>query len=266
MNVHVARKRFGQHFLRDSTIVQRIIDAFAPQSGDYVIEIGPGDGTLTRTLASRVARLHAIEIDRDLVARLDDELGDRTNVLIHQADALHFDLCQLASVGHKLRLIGNLPYNISTPLLFRLLAQSQCIRDMCFMLQKEVVERLAAAPGSKAYGRLSVMIQWRCRAQQLFTAPAAAFSPRPKVESMVVHLEPYVTPPIAVADESAFTRVVAAAFAVRRKTLRNALEGILGAEELRTAGIDPVRRGETLTVAEFAALGEALARKQARRE
>lgn len=266
MNVHVARKRFGQHFLRDVSIVQRIIDAFAPQSDDYVVEIGPGDGTLTRALAPRVARLHAIEIDHDLVARLDDELGDRTNVLIHQADALQFDLCQLASAGHKLRLIGNLPYNISTPLLFRLLAQSQCIQDMCFMLQKEVVERLTAGPGSKAYGRLSVMIQWRCRAQRLFTVPPAAFSPRPKVESMIVYLEPYVTPPIAVADEPAFTRVVAAAFAARRKTLRNALGGMLSAEELRATGIDPVRRGETLTLAEFAALGKALAHKEFRSE
>lgn len=266
MNVHVARKRFGQHFLRDTSIVQRILDAFAPQSSDCVVEIGPGDGTLTRALAPRVARLHAIEIDRDLVGRLNRELGDRTNVLIHQADALHFDLCQLAGATHKLRLIGNLPYNISTPLLFRLLAQSECIQDMFFMLQKEVVERLAAAPGSKAYGRLSVMIQWRCRTQRLFTVPPTAFRPRPKVESMIVHLEPYVTPPIAVADEPAFARVVVAAFAARRKTLRNALKGMLSVEELGAAGIDPMRRGETLTLAEFAALGKALARKEARSE
>ncbi len=231
-----------------------------------MVEIGPGDGALTRALAPRVARLHAIEIDRDLVARLDQQLGDQTNVVIHLADALQFDLCHLAGAGHKLRLIGNLPYNISTPLLFRLLAQSRCIQDMCFMLQKEVVERLTAAPGSKAYGRLSVMIQWRCRAQRLFTVPPAAFSPRPKVESMIVHLEPYLTPPIAVADEPAFTRIVAAAFAARRKTLRNALGGMLSAEELHAAGIDPSRRGETLTIAEFAALGEALANKEARSE
>jgi 16S rRNA (adenine1518-N6/adenine1519-N6)-dimethyltransferase len=266
MNVQVARKRFGQHFLRDTRIVQRIIDAFAPQSSDCVVEIGPGDGTLTRALAPRVARLYAIEIDRDLVARLGEQLGDQTNVVIHQADALHFDLCQLASAAHKLRLIGNLPYNISTPLLFRLLAQSECIQDMCFMLQKEVVERLTAAPGSKAYGRLSVMIQWRCHTQRLFAVPPAAFSPRPKVESMIVYLEPYVTPPIAVADEPTFTRVVAAAFAARRKTLRNALREMLSAEELRAAGIDPIRRGETLTVPEFAALGKALAHKEARSE
>lgn len=263
MNIHVARKRFGQHFLRDDTIVQRIIDAFAPQSRDHVVEIGPGDGTLTRALAPRVARLHAIEIDRDLVARLHEQLGEQLHVVIHEADALHFDLCQLASADHKLRLIGNLPYNISTPLLFRLLAQSQCIQDMCFMLQKEVVERLTAAPGNKAYGRLSAMIQWRCRTQRLFTVPAAAFSPRPKVESMIVYLEPYVTPPVTVADEPAFTRVVTAAFAARRKTLRNALGGMLSTEELRAVGIDPGRRGETLTVAEFAALGNALAHKEA---
>jgi 16S rRNA (adenine1518-N6/adenine1519-N6)-dimethyltransferase len=266
MSVHVARKRFGQHFLHDASIVQRIVDAFAPLAGDHVVEIGPGGGILTRALATRVARLHAIEIDRDLVARLEEELGDHTNVVVHQADALQFNLCQLASDTHKLRLIGNLPYNISTPLLFRLLAQTQCIEDLCFMLQKEVVDRLTAVPGSKAYGRLSVMIQWRCRTQRLFTVPPAAFSPRPKVDSMVVYLEPYRTPPVTVADEPTFARVVAAAFAARRKTLRNALAGMLSAEELRAAGIDPVRRGETLTLAEFAALGNAVAQKGTRSE
>ena len=264
MNLPVARKRFGQHFLHDANIVQRMIDAFAPQLIDHVVEIGPGHGVLTRALASRVARLHAIEIDRDLVAQLAAELGGHTNVLIHQADALQFNLCQLAGEGHKLRLIGNLPYNISTPLLFRLLAQSQCIQDMCFMLQKEVVERLTAAPNSKAYGRLSVMIQWRCRTQPLFTVSPAAFSPRPKVDSMIVYLEPYATPPIAVADEPTFARVVAAAFAARRKTLRNALAGMLDTDALRAAGIDPMRRGETLTIADFAALANALARKEVR--
>lgn len=266
MNVHVARKRFGQHFLRDANIVQRIINAFAPQPHDEVVEIGPGQGVLTRELAPRVGRLHAVEIDRDLAAALEHELGHWRNVTIHNADALDLEICPLTDAGRKLRLIGNLPYNISTPLLFRLLAQSRCVQDMCFMLQKEVVERLTAAPGTKAYGRLSVMIQWRCRAQPLFMVSPGAFRPPPKVDSMVVRLEPYAITPVAVADEAAFARVVVAAFAERRKTLRNALAGILSTEELRAAGIDPSRRGETLTLAEFATLGNTLVHKAARSE
>lgn len=262
MNAHLARKRFGQHFLRDATAVRRIVEAFAPQPHDDVVEIGPGDGVLTRELAPRVGRLHAVEIDRDLAAALEREFGPSPNVTIHNADALDFDICLLTDAGRKLRLIGNLPYNISTPLLFRLLAQSDCVQDMCFMLQKEVVERLTATPGTKAYGRLSVMIQWRCLAQPLFRVPAGAFRPAPKVDSMVVHLQPYATQALAVADESAFARVVVAAFAERRKTLRNALAGMLNTEELRAAGIDPMRRGETLTLAEFAALGDILAHRE----
>jgi 16S rRNA (adenine1518-N6/adenine1519-N6)-dimethyltransferase len=264
MKPQLIRKRFGQHFLRDVNTVHRIIDAFAPKADDYVLEIGPGDGVLTRELAPRVHRLHAIEIDRDLAAALKRELGDRAHVTIHNADALDFDIGPLVESGRKLRLIGNLPYNVSTPILFRLLGQMRHIRDMCFMLQKEVVERLTAAPGTKAYGRLSVMIQWRCRAQRLFPVPPGAFRPPPKVDSMVVRLEPYAIPPVAVVDEPVFASVVAAAFAARRKTLRNALAGMISSEELHAAGIDPVRRGETLTLAEFAALGNTLVEKQVR--
>jgi 16S rRNA (adenine1518-N6/adenine1519-N6)-dimethyltransferase len=264
MSPRPARKRFGQHFLRDAGTVRRIIDGFAPQTDDDVLEIGPGDGVLTRELAPRVHSLHAVEIDRDLAAALAQELGQLPNVIIHNADALDFEIGPLVEGGRKLRLIGNLPYNVSTPLLFRLLAQTRHIRDMCFMLQKEVVERLTATPGTKAYGRLSVMIQWRCHAQRLFTVPPGAFRPTPKVDSMVVRLEPYVKPPVAVADEPAFVRVIAAAFTARRKTLRNALSGLISSEELRAAGIDPVRRGETLTLAEFATLGNTLVEKEAR--
>lgn len=264
MNRHFARKRFGQHFLRDANTVRRIIDAFAPQADDDVVEIGPGDGVLTRQLAPRVRRLHAIEIDRDLAAALEGEFEQRPNVTIHNADALNVEIGPLVQRGRKLRLIGNLPYNVSTPMLFHLLGQMHHIRDMCFMLQKEVVERLTAVPGTKAYGRLSVMVQWRCRAQRLFLVAPGAFRPAPKVESMVVRLEPYTIPPVAVADEPAFTSVIAAAFAARRKTLRNALAGMISSEELSAAGIDPMRRGETLTLAEFAALGNTLVRKETR--
>lgn len=264
MSPRFARKRFGQHFLRDASAVRRIIDAFAPQPDDDVLEIGPGDGVLTRELAPRVHWLHAVEIDRDLAAALERELGLRPNVTIHNADALTFKIAPLVEGECKLRLIGNLPYNVSTPMLFHLLGQMRHIRDMCFMLQKEVVERLTAVPGTKAYGRLSVMIQWRCRTQRLFMVPPGAFRPPPKVDSMVVRLEPYAIPPVAVADEPAFANVIAAAFAARRKTLRNALAGMISSEELHAAGIDPVRRGETLTLAEFAALGNTLVRKENR--
>jgi 16S rRNA (adenine1518-N6/adenine1519-N6)-dimethyltransferase len=264
MNRHFARKRFGQHFLRDANTVRHIIDAFAPQADDDVLEIGPGDGVLTRQLAPRVRRLHAIEIDRDLAAALEDEFGQLPNVTIHNADALNVEIGPLVQRGRKLRLIGNLPYNVSTPILFHLLGQMRHIRDMCFMLQKEVVERLTAVPGTKVYGRLSVMVQWRCRAQRLFVVAPGAFRPIPKVESMVVRLEPYTIPPVAVADEPAFTSGIAAACAARRKTLRNALAGMISSEELSAAGIDPVRRGETLTLAEFAALGNTLVRKETR--
>ncbi len=266
MNSHLARKRFGQHFLRDANTVRRIIDAFAPQADDEVLEIGPGDGVLTRELAPRVHRLHAVEIDRDLAAALARELGHRSNVTIHNADALDFEIGPLVEGGRKLRLIGNLPYNVSTPILFHLLGQTRYIRDMCFMLQKEVVERVTASPGTKAYGRLSVMIQWRCRAQRLFRVSPNAFRPQPKVDSMVIRLEPYAMPPVAVIDEPAFASVVAAAFAARRKTLRNALSGMISSEELHAVGIDPMRRGETLTLAEFAALGNTLVQKQVRSE
>jgi len=268
------KKRFGQHFLHDRGIVQRILDAFAPQPGETLVEIGPGPGALTRPLLERGAPLHVVELDRDLAAQLRTEFApDR--LLVHEADALKFDFCALAPhtdvpvpratgsqerppPGGKLRLIGNLPYNISTPLLFRLLEQERCIHDMLFMLQKEVVDRMAAPPGGKDYGRLSVMIQWRLRVEKLFDVRPGAFTPPPKVDSSVVRLVPHTRPPIQVHDADAFARVVQAAFAQRRKTLRNNLKGLLAAGALEALGIDPQRRAETLTLAEFAALANAL--------
>jgi 16S rRNA (adenine1518-N6/adenine1519-N6)-dimethyltransferase len=284
------KKRFGQHFLHDHGVVQRILDAFDPQPGETLVEIGPGPGALTRPLLERGAPLHVVELDRDLAARLRSDFSPG-KLIVHEADALKFDFCALAPhtdvpvsrddcmdaggrathgavaetgsrerppTGGKLRVIGNLPYNISTPLLFHLLDQSTCIHDMLFMLQKEVVDRMAAAPGGKDYGRLSVMIQWQLRVEKLFDVPPGAFTPPPKVDSSVVRLVPHAVPPVQVRDAEVFAQVVRAAFAQRRKTLRNNLKGLLTSDALESLGIDPQRRAETLTLAEFAELANAL--------
>jgi 16S rRNA (adenine1518-N6/adenine1519-N6)-dimethyltransferase len=253
MNGHRARRRFGQHFLRDRHVVERIIRAFDPQPTDTVVEIGPGQGVLTHELVGRVGRLHAVELDRDLVAHLRHAFSPDA-LTLHSTDALRFEFRALAGPGTKLRLIGNLPYNISTPLLFHLLEQIDVVHDMLFMLQKEVVDRLAAAPGGKDYGRLSVMIQWRLRVERLFDVGPGAFSPPPRVDSAVVRLTPHATPPIEVSDSELFSRVVQAAFAQRRKTLRNNLKGLVDTAALPGLGIEPNRRAETLTLEEFARL------------
>lgn len=248
-----ARKRFGQHFLRDRRVVERIIRAFDPQPADTVVEIGPGEGVLTQELIGRVGRLHAIELDRDLVARLRQRFPPEV-LTLHGVDALGFDFGTLAPPGGRLRVIGNLPYNISTPLLFHLLGQIDVVQDMLFMLQKEVVDRLAAQPGSADYGRLSVMIQWRLQVEKLFEVGPGAFSPAPRVDSAVVRLVPHVTAPIDVPDPDRFRRIVQAAFAQPRKTLRNNLKGTVAAAEMQRIGIDPSRRAQTLTLEELARL------------
>lgn len=252
------KKRFGQHFLHDRAIVQRILDAFDPQPDQTIVEIGPGPGALTGPLLGRIERMHAVELDRDLAAQLRAHYPP-AQLVLHEADALRFDFCALAPAAGNLRVIGNLPYNISTPLLFHLLEQERCIHDMLFMLQKEVVTRMAAAPGGKDYGRLSVMLQWRLRVEKLFDVRPGAFTPPPKVDSAVVRLTPHRMPPVAVHDAAVFARVVQAAFAQRRKTLRNNLKGVLEAEALAALGIDPQRRAETLTLLEFSVLANALA-------
>jgi len=251
---HRPRKRFGQHFLHDKRVVQRILDAFDPQPGETVVEIGPGLGALTGALLDRVRRLHVVEVDRDLAARLEAQPPAGGELFVHRADALDFDFCSLAAAPHSLRVVGNLPYNISTPLMFRLLDQQQCIRDMCFMLQKEVVDRLCAAPGTGDYGRLSVMMQWRCRVERLFAVAPGAFSPPPKVDSAVVRLVPHAQPPIDVGNPGYFLGLVRAAFAHRRKTLRNNLRGLLDEPAFARAGIDPGARAETLALEDFARL------------
>jgi len=212
MKVLRARKRFGQHFLRDRRVIGQIIEAMALHTSDHVVEIGPGQGALTRELARRLSHFEAVEFDRDLISHLQSEFPS-SKLTLHQADALKFDFCQLAKNDQKLRLVGNLPYNISTPLLFHLLDQAGCIEDMLFMLQKEVVLRLAAVPGKKDYGRLTVMIQYRCQVEKLFDVAPDAFSPPPRVESSMVRLIPHSAPPVEVKDEVQFARVVRAAFA-----------------------------------------------------
>jgi 16S rRNA (adenine1518-N6/adenine1519-N6)-dimethyltransferase len=261
--MHIARKRFGQHFLHDPGIIARIVAAIDPHPDERLVEIGPGLGAITLPLLARVPELHAIEIDRDAIRHLRSASGANPSLHIHEADALEFELAALDD-GRGLRVIGNLPYNISTPLLFRLLDQRAHVRDMHFMLQKEVVERMAAAPNSEHYGRLTVMLAPWLRVEPLFDIGPGAFRPPPRVISTFVRLVPRAEP-LHIAQPRLYANVVAAAFSQRRKTLRNALKALLSTEEIRAAGIDPGARAETVPAAGFAALAEQLARKSAQR-
>ncbi len=255
MHGHQARKRFGQHFLSDPHYVARIIDAIDPRPGDNLVEIGPGLAALTRGLIQRAGRVTAIEIDRDLAARLSGEFPpDR--LALHVADALAFDY---STLGPALRVVGNLPYNISSPLLFHLANHEDRLADLHVMLQKEVVARMTAEPATPDYGRLTVMLQAKFAIRRLFVVPPGAFQPPPKIESAVARLVPLGAAKPQVADEALFGRVVAAAFGQRRKTMRNALAAVCDAETLKSSGIDPGARGETLAVADFVRLANALA-------
>jgi 16S rRNA (adenine1518-N6/adenine1519-N6)-dimethyltransferase len=251
---HVPRKRFGQNFLHDKAVLQRIIDVIGLNADDHVVEIGAGKGALTQALLVRSAHVDLLELDRDLVPYLREKFRATAALHIHNADALSFDFCQLSRPKEKLRVIGNLPYNISTPLLFHLLDQTECIGDMHFMLQKEVAERLVAQPGTAAYGRLSLMMQYRCNVELLFTVPPGSFYPVPKVNSAFVCLSPHTRSPVELADEESFKQVVTQAFSQRRKTIRNSLKGMLTAEQIMTAGIDPGLRAEALSLEQFARL------------
>nr|VFK25093.1 MAG: dimethyladenosine transferase [Candidatus Kentron sp. MB]VFK29852.1 MAG: dimethyladenosine transferase [Candidatus Kentron sp. MB]VFK74967.1 MAG: dimethyladenosine transferase [Candidatus Kentron sp. MB] len=249
---HIARKRFGQHFLHDPAVIRRILRAIDPRPGQTLVEIGPGLGALTGALLTLIGHLHAIELDRDLARRLTAQFPQTLS--LHIADALDFDFTALANANHSLRIVGNLPYNISTPLLFHLLTQSQHIRDMHFMFQREVANRITASPGDIHYGRLSVMTQWHCQTQKLFDIGPGAFRPPPRITSSIVRLTVRAQPPAFVPDLAILQRLVARAFSQRRKTLRNSLRKFLTPDRIRAAGIDPGARPETLNLLQFAAL------------
>ncbi len=260
MSRHIPRKRFGQHFLRDPDIIAAIVHAIRPQRADNMVEIGPGLGALTRPLLAHLDHLHVVELDRDIIARLAREHAPQ-RVSIHAGDALAFDF---ASLGEKLRIVGNLPYNISTPLLFHLAEFAPyIIVDMHFMLQKEVVERMTARPGTHAFGRLTVMLQYRFDMETLFDVPPDAFDPPPKVNSAIVRMLPRAPDMMVAASIELLEKVVASAFSQRRKTLRNTLGGMLSAAEFEQMGIDPGRRAETLAVEDFVCIANYLHGKEA---
>ena len=252
---HRARKRFGQNFLHDPGVIAQIIEAIDPRRGQSIVEIGPGQAALTGALIERVGQIRAIEIDRDLAARLRVRFPSEKLTLI-EADALTFNWSGLTA--GPVRIVGNLPYNISTPLLFALMPIAESVTDQHFMLQKEVVDRMVAAPGSKTYGRLSVMLQFRYRLIKLFDVPREAFKPMPQVTSSVVRMQPLALGELPDVDADAFARVVAAAFGQRRKTLRNALSELLDAEQIIESGVDPQARAETLSVQSFVELARRL--------
>jgi 16S rRNA (adenine1518-N6/adenine1519-N6)-dimethyltransferase len=251
---HRPRKRFGQHFLHDPHVIGKIIGAVAPKPGETLVEIGPGLGAITLPLLEQAGSLTAVELDRDVIPLLEAAAAPKGNLRIVQGDALEVALAPLAPAGGKLRLVGNLPYNVSTPLLFHFLEQADCVQDMHFMLQKEVVQRMAAKPGGKEYGRLTVMLASRCKVEPLFNIGPGAFRPPPKVDSAFVRLIPYTTPPFTIADRTRYAMVVTQAFSHRRKTLKNAVAGLVDEADIIAAGLDPKARPETLSAADFARL------------
>jgi 16S rRNA (adenine1518-N6/adenine1519-N6)-dimethyltransferase len=255
---HTARKRFGQNFLHDQYVINQIVSAIHPINGENLIEIGPGLGALTEPVAELVEHLNVVELDRDLAKRLRHHpfLNTKLNVLEH--DALKFDFAQLSKEDRDLRIFGNLPYNISTPLMFHLFSFHSKIKDMHFMLQNEVVKRLCAVSGDKLYGRLSVMAQYYCKATPVVFVPPSAFNPPPKVDSAVVRLVPHEVPPVQLSSVDLLQRVVTTAFNQRRKTIRNSLSALLDEQAISDAGINPTLRAEALTLQDFANLANAL--------
>ena len=254
---HRARKRFGQNFLNDPGIINRIIRSIAPKAEDNIVEIGPGQGAITAPLLAACPTLQVIEIDNDLVPVLLAQFAKYKHFKIHQQDALSFDFSRLAN-DKPLRVVGNLPYNISTPLIFHLLSFQQTVSDMHFMLQKEVVERLAASAGEKHYGRLSIMAQYYCQVDPLFGVPPACFSPRPKVDSAIVRLAPFHTLPFVAKNKEHFSHLVNRAFQQRRKTLGNTLKQMLSKKEIDALPIDTSLRPENLSVEDYVNLSNTM--------
>jgi 16S rRNA (adenine1518-N6/adenine1519-N6)-dimethyltransferase len=266
MKGHIARKRFGQNFLIDQGVINGIVSAIDPRAGDTVVEIGPGLGALTVPLVQRMSQfqqpLHVVEIDRDLIARLKKQYT-REQLVIHEGDALAFDFAPLAPLGSKLRIAGNLPYNISTPLLFHLATYANRVHDMHFMLQKEVVERMVAEPGNSEFSRISVMLQYRFAMEWLLDVPPESFDPPPRVESAVVRLMPLPADQLQAKDEALFAKVVLTAFSQRRKMLRNNLKGLLGDEGFADLGLVPTLRAEDVPVSDYVRIANYLSEKQA---
>lgn len=258
---HQARKRFGQNFLHDPGVIERIVRSISPRPEDAIVEIGPGLGALTEELLAVNPKLQVVELDRDLIPVLRTKFFNYPEFRIHEADALTFDFRQLVD-DQPLRIVGNLPYNISTPLIFHLLSQSGVVKDMHFMLQKEVVQRLAAVPGDNHYGRLGIMAQYFCRVQPLFEVGPGAFKPAPKVDSAIVRLVPHDTLPHPARDLGTLQAVVRTAFNARRKTLRKALGGLISADQLRELGIDDGLRPENLSLADYVAIADFLAQQK----
>ena len=251
---HIPKKRFGQNFLTDQSIIQALVRAITPKADDLMVEIGPGLGALTQPLIKHLQHLHVVEIDRDIISWM-QSFYPADKITIHNADALKFDF---KSIGNRIRVVGNLPYNISSPILFHLLDNVQTIIDMHFMLQKEVVERMVAAPSTSAYGRLSVMLQYKLQMEYLLTVPPEAFDPPPKVESAFVRCVPHANLPFTAIDEQLFAKVVLSAFGQRRKTLRNTLKGLLDDDGFIQLDINPQLRAENLSVEKFVAIANYL--------
>ncbi|MEH6442333.1 MAG: 16S rRNA (adenine(1518)-N(6)/adenine(1519)-N(6))-dimethyltransferase RsmA [Oceanospirillaceae bacterium] len=254
---HKARKRFGQNFLQDQGVIRRIIRGVSPRTTDHMVEIGPGLGALTEVILDEAGALDAIELDRDLLPILRAKFFNyEEKFRIFEADAMKFDFSSLQQDDRPLRIIGNLPYNISTQLIFHLLQHTTCVQDMHFMLQKEVVDRLAAKPGDKLYGRLGIMAQYYCEIEPLFIVPPEAFDPIPKVDSAIVRLMPYKNKPLVAKDLPTLQKIVKISFSMRRKTLRNNLKNTVTGEQLEALNIDPTRRPETLSLAEFICIAD----------
>lgn len=248
---HIPRKRFGQNFLTDQNVIHEIIRVIAPAAHDTMVEIGPGQGAMTALLLAHLSRLHVVELDRDLVAMLQKKFSP-DKLIMHAGDALQFDFSTLQPAQGKLRIVGNLPYNISSPLLFHLAQYAPLVEDQHFMLQKEVVQRMVAPPGGKDYGRLSVMLQWRYQMEMLFIVPPLAFDPPPKVDSAIVRMRPLALP--LACEQIKLEQVVTQAFSQRRKVIRNSLGGLFTEQQLISAGIDPQARPETIALEQYVAL------------